>query len=279
MNAVGLDVLTHEDREQVVGLGGVVEGDLAEDTVLLVHGRDAQFLGVHLAETLEALHRVVLDALAGVAAHLDEGVALAVGVRVEVVLAPLDLEWWTGERSLRPASTSGRMKRNRKGCSRGVDVLAVDVGVRHQDDLVIAQLRTLRSPRGPRCRRRRSAPGSPGSAGSCRSAPSTLRILPRIGGSPGTRGFGRTWPSRRRNTLTDEDLALGWVVRLAVGELARRDAVSSSSPLRRVRSLASRAAMPRWPPGCPCGWIPRPRWGCGPASRPGARRRRAGRRS
>src|SRR3954451_4517648 len=88
--AAGLDVLAHEDREQVVGLGGVVEGDLAEDAVLLVHRRDAQLLGVHLAEALEALDRVVADALAVVAAQLDQRVALAVGVRVlEVVPAPL----------------------------------------------------------------------------------------------------------------------------------------------------------------------------------------------
>src|SRR5919106_6260879 len=87
--AARLDVLAHQDREEIVGLGGVVEGDLAEDAVLLVHRRDAQFLGVHLAETLEALDRVLPDALAALAAHLDQRVALAVGVRVlDVLPAP-----------------------------------------------------------------------------------------------------------------------------------------------------------------------------------------------
>src|ERR1051326_7058371 len=80
--APSLDVLAHEDREQVVGLGGVVQGDLAEDAVLLVHRGDAQLLGVHLAEALEALDRVLADALAALPAHLDQRVALTVRVRV-----------------------------------------------------------------------------------------------------------------------------------------------------------------------------------------------------
>src|SRR3954468_21459442 len=90
--ASGLDVLAYEDREQVVGLGCVVEGDLAEDPVLLVHRGHAKLLGVHLAEALEALDRVLADALAALPAHLDQRVALAVRVGVlDVVPAPLDL--------------------------------------------------------------------------------------------------------------------------------------------------------------------------------------------
>src|SRR5881275_675568 len=78
--AARLDVLAHQDREQVVGLRGVVERDLAEDAVLLVHRRDAQLLGVHLAETLEALDRVLAHPLAALAAHLEQRIALAVRI-------------------------------------------------------------------------------------------------------------------------------------------------------------------------------------------------------
>src|SRR5690606_36739763 len=78
--AAGLHVLAHQDREQVVGLRRVVQGDLAEDAVLLVHGRAAQLLGVNLTEALEALDGVLTDPFAALAPHLDLRVALAVGV-------------------------------------------------------------------------------------------------------------------------------------------------------------------------------------------------------
>src|SRR4051812_29352632 len=62
--APGLDVLAHQHREEVVGEGRVVQGDLTQHTVVDIHGGDPQLLGVHLAEALEALDRVLAHALA-----------------------------------------------------------------------------------------------------------------------------------------------------------------------------------------------------------------------
>src|SRR5215472_8005745 len=82
--AAGLDVLAHQHAEQLVGLGGVVERHLEQDPLRRVHRRLPQFLGVHLAQALEALHAVprprILAALGD--AGLDQPVALWVTVGV-----------------------------------------------------------------------------------------------------------------------------------------------------------------------------------------------------
>src|SRR3954451_22641722 len=81
-----LDVLTHEDGEDLVRLGGVVERDLQQRAGALVHRRLAELLVVHLAESLVALDRVVLRQAPALALteHL-EAVALAVAVGELVV--------------------------------------------------------------------------------------------------------------------------------------------------------------------------------------------------
>src|SRR6478609_3573104 len=47
--------LAHEAREQLLGLGGVLDGHLLEGPRLGVHGGLAELLGVHLAQALEAV--------------------------------------------------------------------------------------------------------------------------------------------------------------------------------------------------------------------------------
>src|SRR6476469_6088679 len=47
--------LAHEPREQLLGLGGVLDRDLLERARLGIHGALAELLGVHLAEALEAV--------------------------------------------------------------------------------------------------------------------------------------------------------------------------------------------------------------------------------
>src|SRR5215210_5714280 len=86
--AAGLDVLTHQHAEDVVGRGGVLEGDLPEDARLRVHRGLPQ-----LAEPLDPLEHLVLDLATTPDAGLDARVALlvAVGVLVADLAAPLDL--------------------------------------------------------------------------------------------------------------------------------------------------------------------------------------------
>src|ERR671911_1624895 len=78
-----LDVLTHEDAEQLVRRCSVVQGHLEQDPGGRVHRGLPQLLGIHLAQALVALDAALLgQLLAGLGAGLDQAVPLAVGVGV-----------------------------------------------------------------------------------------------------------------------------------------------------------------------------------------------------
>ena len=205
----------------------------------------AQLLGVHLAEALEALDRVVADPLAVLLAQLDQRVALAVRVRVlEVVPAPLDLvQRGTGQEHV-PGLDQRPHEAEQEGQQQGVDVLAVDVGVRHQDDLVIAELLDV------------EVLVDPGAEGRDQrldllvlqdlvdprlldvqdlAADREDRLVLRVAAGLGRAAGGVT--------LDDEDLALGGVVRLAVGQLARqRRRLQQALAAGQVTGLAGRHA-------------------------------------
>ena len=87
-----LDVVTHEDREGLVGVGRLIERDLLEDPGRGVHGRLPQLVVVHLAQTLVALDPAVLgQATALLLPCGQQLVALDVGVG-ELVLGVGPLE-------------------------------------------------------------------------------------------------------------------------------------------------------------------------------------------
>src|SRR5271166_4184330 len=94
--AARLDVLAHQHAEQLVGLGRVVQRDLEQDPLRRVHRGGPQFLGVHLAQTLEALHAVprprVLAALGDPGLDLPVALGVAEGVAgLDPAALPLDL--------------------------------------------------------------------------------------------------------------------------------------------------------------------------------------------
>src|SRR5579875_739333 len=56
----GVDVLAHQDGEQLVSRGGVIEGDPPQHPDRGIHCGFPQLLGVHLTEPFVALDAVVL---------------------------------------------------------------------------------------------------------------------------------------------------------------------------------------------------------------------------
>src|SRR3954463_2154759 len=82
--AAGVDVLAHQDAEQLVGGRGVLEGYLQQDPGLRVHRGLPQLGRVHLAEALEPLDGVVLDLAALLGTEAERALLLLVGVDVLV---------------------------------------------------------------------------------------------------------------------------------------------------------------------------------------------------
>lgn len=151
-----------------------------------VHGGFPQFAGVHLSQAFEALDEVAGPGV--LLARCDTGgdllVAFAVGVGVVDVGSagvPLDLV----ERGLREVDVSGFDERfheaEQQGEQQRADVLAVDVGVGHEDDLVVPQLGDVEVVVDPRAQRGDDRLDLVVFEDPVDAAFSTLRILPRMG--------------------------------------------------------------------------------------------------
>nr|P21562.1 RecName: Full=Uncharacterized 80.2 kDa protein in the 5'region of gyrA and gyrB; AltName: Full=ORF 4 [Haloferax lucentense DSM 14919]pir/D39135/ hypothetical protein 4 (gyrB region) - Haloferax sp [Haloferax sp.]AAB09604.1 ORF4 [Haloferax lucentense DSM 14919] len=130
------DGVAHQDVEHPVGGGGVLDGDALEDAVFGVHRRVPQLVGVHLTESLEPLD------LRGVAVAflLDDAVPLGLVHRVVGVAAVADAV----QRRLSRVHVAGLDERAhvpvQKRKQQRPDVRAVDVGVGHQDEPLVARL-------------------------------------------------------------------------------------------------------------------------------------------
>ena len=135
-----LNIVTHEHGEYLVGLGGILDGHLLQQTVLRVHGGLPELLRVHLTQTFVTLG--VKGLIVAVACHIlvDEGLALLLSIAVlrHLLIGAL-VEW---RRGYVEVSTLDHLRHEAvEEChNERVDVRAIDVGVGHDDDLVVAKL-------------------------------------------------------------------------------------------------------------------------------------------
>ena len=90
-----LNIVTHEDGEDAVGLDNVLDVNLSESTRRGVHGRLEQLLSVHLAETFVALDG---DRALSTLVIADESLALLIVPAILGILALLaEIEWRSGD--------------------------------------------------------------------------------------------------------------------------------------------------------------------------------------
>mmetsp|Transcript_23188 Transcript_23188/g.50021 ORF Transcript_23188/g.50021 Transcript_23188/m.50021 type:complete len:289 (-) Transcript_23188:1384-2250(-) len=131
------DVRSHQDAEHPVRLRRVVDGDLLENARLGVHGGGPELGGHHLPEALEPLY-------GGLATQLPQSlVELRVGVAVGGARAVAHLvERRVGDVHV-PLFDNLALVPVEEGEQQRADVSAVDVGVGHEDDPVVSQLRGL----------------------------------------------------------------------------------------------------------------------------------------
>ena len=125
----------HQDREHLIRLDGVLHAHLDERSRRGVHRRIPQLFGAHLAEALIALigDFVVVRRVVGGLLFL----------RIEVdVLLPLDARLVEGRhrRIDVPVLDERAHIAEEEGEEQNADMRAVDVGIRHGDDAVVAQL-------------------------------------------------------------------------------------------------------------------------------------------
>ena len=120
---------------------GIFERDLAHGAVERVHGRFPKLLGVHLAQAFVALNMRPITHL--FRQCLQVGVALALVVDVLHLLAVLDAE----QRRLGDVQMAAGDDRphvaEEEGQQQRADVAAVHVGVGHDHDPMVAQLRQV----------------------------------------------------------------------------------------------------------------------------------------
>ncbi len=80
--AARLYIVAHEHGEDFVGLGGILDGDLLQETGLRIHRCLPQLFGVHLTETFVALGVEGGGVLVAGNILVDEGLTLLFGVAV-----------------------------------------------------------------------------------------------------------------------------------------------------------------------------------------------------
>src|SRR5438094_314842 len=134
----GFDVVTHQLCEDLVSDGCVLHGDLEERACDRVHRRLLQLLPVHLTQALEPVHLEPAPFMGSL-----EGAQRRVVLEVMPLLADISAV----ERRLRQIDTAelhelGELTVEERQQKRA-NVRTVDVGVTHQDDLVVANLRSL----------------------------------------------------------------------------------------------------------------------------------------
>ena len=136
----------HQHVEGLIGADAVFDLDLHQRPPGRVHRRVPELVRVHLAETLVALN------LGPLAELLDRRLALLFGVRPDLFLAALhpverrlrDVEVAVVDELLEMPVEEGQQQR--------ADMRAVDVGIGHDDDPVVAQLADVELIADRRCR-------------------------------------------------------------------------------------------------------------------------------
>src|SRR4051794_15604962 len=234
-----LDVVTHERGEHLVGDRGLLDRDLEERARLAVHRGRAELLPVHLAETLEPAD---LDLATFVLRleHAQRGLVLEVGALLADVGAEQrrlrDVHVTTADELAELAVEEREQQR--------ADVRAVDVGVAHQDDLVVAELLEIELVADAGARRGDQRLDLLVLQHLVEAGALDVEDLPPDREDRLVRGVaGALGGAAGAVTLDDEELALGGVARRAVRELARhRGGLQQRLAAREVARLARRDA-------------------------------------
>ena len=135
--ATRTDIVAHEHGENIVCVCRILDGHLLEQTCLRVHRGFPKLLGIHLAQTFVTLRRYAI--LRTVTVPFDKTLTVGIGVAVFLDLALLTpIKRWRGDIQVTVLNNLGHVTIEKRHDER-VDVRAIDVGVGHDDNLVVAK--------------------------------------------------------------------------------------------------------------------------------------------
>lgn len=134
-----LNIITHKHGENLVSLGSIVDCHLLQEACLRVHCSVPKLLRVHLTQTFVALGVELAVVSVAAAVSVDESLAVLLSVAVLLlVLVRTAVEWWSGDVEV-AFLNDFRHESEEESHDKCVDVRAIDVGIGHDDNLVITQ--------------------------------------------------------------------------------------------------------------------------------------------
>ena len=131
-------IFSHKHREGTLCFSGILDRDLTEKSLFRIHSSALQLLCTHLSETFVTLHEHTLfRALSELEGSF---LALRLCPAVDLLLALLHkIEWRSGQIYVSVLDQVDHI--TEEECQdEGGDVASVDIGIGHNDDLMITQL-------------------------------------------------------------------------------------------------------------------------------------------
>ena len=138
--AARLYVVTHQHREDLVSLSGILNSYLLQQAVLRIHGGLPELFWVHLTKTFVALCVECCSVLVASDVLVDEGLTLLLGIAVlRELLEGTLIKRWGSDVEVATLNDLWHEAIEERHDER-VDVRTIDVGIGHDDNLVVTQL-------------------------------------------------------------------------------------------------------------------------------------------
>ena len=142
--AAWLYVIAHQHGEYLVGISSILYRNLLEQTCLRIHRGVPQLLWIHLTKTFVALGMETAVVSITVAVCLDKAYAILLGIAVLLMILVGTLV----ERRSSDIQMSLLYhlwhKAEEESHDEGIDMRTIDIGIGHDDNLIVAQFVDVR---------------------------------------------------------------------------------------------------------------------------------------
>ncbi len=131
----GWDLVSHENREDLVGTFGIGDFYFFEHSLGWIHGSHPELLGVHFSQTLVALNGYFLTLIG-----FEDFVSFCVGIDVVLVFLDFEsIEWGHGDVEVATFDNLGEVAVEESEGESG-NVFSINIGIVHQNNAMVAEL-------------------------------------------------------------------------------------------------------------------------------------------